>query len=244
MNKIIISSTARVNCGFERANWGFARVVWVFALVICASGLLVSCSESEENASADEYKNWQARNDSYFASVRSRALDAIALAKIAYGDNWEQRCDWRAFLSYSREEKADSNESTDSIFVQIVQRGTGSGYPLGTDNIRVFYLGRLMPTDLHPLGKMFDHSGQSTIVDKIFDRNTARPSDFSVASLTRGFATAVQHMRIGDRWKIYVPYKLGYGKTKTGTIPAYSTLVFEVELVQYARSGSVLPSWN
>lgn len=244
MNNIIISSTARANWGFARVNWGFARAIWVFALVICASGLLVSCSESEENASADEYKNWQARNDSYFASVGSNARSEIARAKAAYASEWEQNCDWRAYLSYARSAAAQNNTTTDSIFVQILKRGTGSGCPLGTDNIRVFYLGRLMPTQQHPEGKMFDHSGQSTIVDKIFDRNTATPSTFAVTELTRGFATAVQHMHIGDRWRIYVPYNLGYGNAERTGLPAYSTLVFDIELVQYARNGTAMPDWN
>lgn len=41
-------------------------------------------------------------------------------------------------------------------------------------------------------------------------------------------------MHPGDRWMIYIPYELGYGSRTSGPIPAYSTLIFEVELLMIA----------
>ena len=41
-------------------------------------------------------------------------------------------------------------------------------------------------------------------------------------------------MRVGDRWIIYIPYSLGYGNRASGPIPAFSTLIFEVELLGIA----------
>lgn len=38
-------------------------------------------------------------------------------------------------------------------------------------------------------------------------------------------------MRIGDKWEIYIPSELGYGKISQPGIPAGSTLIFEVELI-------------
>ena len=38
-------------------------------------------------------------------------------------------------------------------------------------------------------------------------------------------------MNLGDRWIIYIPYDLGYGNKSNGDIPAFSTLVFDVELL-------------
>ncbi|MBO4730956.1 MAG: FKBP-type peptidyl-prolyl cis-trans isomerase, partial [Bacteroidaceae bacterium] len=55
---------------------------------------------------------------------------------------------------------------------------------------------------------------------------------------------AVQHMHIGDKWRIYIPQELGYKDANRTDVPAYSTLVFDVELVQYARAGTNLPAWN
>lgn len=219
-------------------------LIIIIGLMMGAAPLLTSCSDSDDNGNANEFANWRERNDEYFLSVRTNALRQIAHAKSAYGDQWEDNTNWRAFLSYARSESATNNTAHDSVFVEVLQRGTGSGCPLASDRVRVFYAGRLMPTTQHPDGKMFDHSGQSTLMDKIFDHNTATPSTFPVTELTRGFATAVMHMHIGDRWRIYVPQELGYKNTKRNDVPVYSTLVFDVELVQYAHAGATLPAWS
>ena len=215
----------------------------LLGILLCATPLLTSCSDSDDDGS-NEFANWQTRNNQYFADIRTSALNAINQAKTAHPDSWQDNCDWRAYLSYARSATATNNTATDSIFVKILKRGTGTDSPLSTDNVRVFYLGRLMPTTQHPDGKIFDHSGQSSIEAKIFDRSTAVPATFKITELTRGFATALQYMHIGDRWRIYVPYQLGYGSTTSASVPAYSTLVFDIELVQYARMGTTLPDWN
>ncbi|CRH73020.1 FKBP-type 22 kDa peptidyl-prolyl cis-trans isomerase [Chlamydia trachomatis] len=44
----------------------------------------------------------------------------------------------------------------------------------------------------------------------------------------------MQHMSIGDKWEIYIPAELGYGKFSQQGIPAGSTLIFEIELFAIA----------
>ncbi|MBQ7741455.1 MAG: FKBP-type peptidyl-prolyl cis-trans isomerase [Bacteroidaceae bacterium] len=220
------------------------HLIIIIGLLLCAAPFFTSCSESDDNSSDNEFANWRERNEEYFASIRSNALSKIAAAKRLYSDDWQSHSDWLTYLSYSRSESASNNTAHDSIFVEVLERGTGSGCPLSTDKVRVFYAGRLMPTTQHPDGKMFDHSGQSMLMDKIFDHATATPSAFPVSELTRGFATAVQHMHIGDKWRIYIPQELGYKNANRTDVPPYSTLVFDVELVQYARAGASLPNWN
>jgi peptidylprolyl isomerase len=46
-----------------------------------------------------------------------------------------------------------------------------------------------------------------------------------------GWQIALQQMRVGDRWMIYIPSELGYGNRPSGPIPACSTLIFDVELL-------------
>jgi peptidylprolyl isomerase len=38
-------------------------------------------------------------------------------------------------------------------------------------------------------------------------------------------------MHAGDKWVIYIPYEMGYGSKACADIPAFSTLIFEVELL-------------
>ena len=69
----------------------------------------------------------------------------------------------------------------------------------------------------------------------VFDsspRNGALPTRLKVSNLIDGFSTALQHMREGDRWEVWIPWRLGYGSTDYGNIPAYTTLVFEIELLE------------
>ena len=220
------------------------HLIIFLGLMLCAAPLFTSCSDSDSDGSSNEFANWRERNEQYFASVHDNALGQISTAKAQYGAEWEEQCDWRAFLSYGRSADASSNTLQDSVFVQILTRGTGSGCPLVSDKVRVYYAGRLMPTDLHPDGKMFDHSGQSTQIDKIFDHKTATPTMFNITDIARGLGTALLYMHIGDKWRVYMPYKLGYNTTEYTNIPSYSTLIFDVELVQYARNGTSLPEWS
>lgn len=209
------------------------------AVIVCALG---SCSDSS-SGEKNEYANWQKRNDAYFTSIRQTALDSISEAQSAYGDQWSEHTTWRTYLSYSLNAGASSNTPTDSIIVQILKKGSGSGTPLSTDSVRIFYLGRLIPTDAHPEGNIFDHSGQSSLPERIFNHETGVPSTLMVSNTVRGMATALQYMHIGDMWRIYVPYTLAYSSNERTGVPAYSTLVFDVELVQYSHKGSALPPW-
>jgi FKBP-type peptidyl-prolyl cis-trans isomerase FklB len=48
-----------------------------------------------------------------------------------------------------------------------------------------------------------------------------------------GFTTALLNMHPGDYWRVTIPYQLGYGATASGSVPAYSTLIFEIKLVEF-----------
>jgi FKBP-type peptidyl-prolyl cis-trans isomerase len=39
-------------------------------------------------------------------------------------------------------------------------------------------------------------------------------------------------MQVGDKWEIWIPWMLGYGETGNNSIPGYTTLVFEIELLE------------
>ena len=49
-----------------------------------------------------------------------------------------------------------------------------------------------------------------------------------------GWQLALQRMHVGDKWVVYIPYTMGYGNRTSGPIPAFSTLIFEVELLGIA----------
>src|SRR5574344_336031 len=50
------------------------------------------------------------------------------------------------------------------------------------------------------------------------------------SSVIDGWSLALQHMHVGDYWRVYLPYYLAYGSTKYNSIPAYSALIFTIRL--------------
>ncbi len=70
-----------------------------------------------------------------------------------------------------------------------------------------------------------------TINGKKFDSSLGgTPVAFRLNELIEGWIIAMQHMCIGDKWEIYIPAELGYGKFSQPGIPGGSTLIFEIEL--------------
>ena len=55
-----------------------------------------------------------------------------------------------------------------------------------------------------------------------------------------GFTTALLKMKKGDTWLVYIPYALAYGSSASGSVPAYSTLIFKMTLYDYAAEGVAL----
>lgn len=74
-----------------------------------------------------------------------------------------------------------------------------------------------------------------TINGKKFDSSRGRaPLAIRLCDLIEGWIVAMQQMCVGDRWEVYIPAEMGYGKFSQPGIPAGSTLIFEIELLGIA----------
>lgn len=197
-------------------------ILYLLAL-LAPVGLLSSCSESDNEE--EEFPNWKKTNEQYFNN-----LYAMAKSSADMGDK-----SWKVIRQWSLEEST-AKDPYDYIVVNVLENGTGSGCPLYTDSVKVHYEGRLLPSTSYPDGYVFDKSFTGE-----FNPATALPAKFAVSGMIDGFTTALQYMHIGDHWKVYIPYQLGYGSSASGSIPAYSTLVFDVTLVSYYRVGVEVP---
>ena len=96
---------------------------------------------------------------------------------------------------------------------EVIKMGKGAK-PTATDKVKVHYHGTL--TD----GTVFDSS-----VDR------GEPITFALNQVIPGWTEGVQLMHVGSKFRFYVPQELGYGARQAGSIPPYSTLIFEVELL-------------
>ena len=197
-------------------------IIYLLALLMPV-GLLSSCSENDSDV--EEYPNWKATNDKFFNN-----LYTTAKADTAQGNQ-----DWKIIRQWSLVESGATAPS-DYIVVNVLEHGTGSGCPFYTDSVKVHYEGRLLPSTSYPDGYVFDKSFTGD-----FNPATALPTTFAVSGTVDGFTTALMNMHIGDRWKVYIPYQLDYGNVDNGSIPAYSTLVFDITLVSYYRAGVDVP---
>lgn len=76
------------------------------------------------------------------------------------------------------------------------------------------------------------HYTGKTINGKTFDssRGGVAPA-FRLRDLIPGWIIALQQMRVGDKWEVYIPAEKAYGKINQPGIPGGSTLVFEIELI-------------
>ena len=100
------------------------------------------------------------------------------------------------------------------IYYKVLEQGNGSTSPTIRSIVSVHYRGTLID------GKEFDNS---------YKRNC--PEAFRLCDVIDGWQLALQQMHVGDKWIIYIPYELGYGSKACAGIPAFSTLIFEVELL-------------
>lgn len=188
---------------------------------------LVFSACSESSSDDDEYANWQQRNEQYLASV---ANDSLA------------QPGWQRIKNYSLNPDSEGTVS-EYIYVKVIESGDPDGdQPAFTDSVRVAYQGRLIPSKTYPEGKVFDGTVYGTYNDKT---NANVKFLISNSTMTSGFATALQHMRRGDHWRVYIPTELAYGATGSGTtIPAYSLLIFEMTLIDFSPAGQAMPVWS
>ena len=205
----------------------FKAMAYIILPLIGVGMACVSCSE--EDNTVDEWADWQKKNDSYWNSLYSETQQ-----RISSGDN-----SWRVLTVWSKDEKYEL-KTTDRIIVHVLNEGKGTEQPLYTDTVRVHYVGWLIPSASYAGGYQFDKSYS----DDSFDTETSIPAKGALSGFTDGFATALLNMHQGDHWRIYVPYTLGYGANVHGSIPAYSTLIFEVTLASFWHPGTRVPEWS
>lgn len=112
----------------------------------------------------------------------------------------------------SREEGVKALER--GVLYKVLASGNADGrHPTRRSIVTAHYTGWTIN------GKKFDSSRGGT------------PLAVRLCDLIEGWIIAMQQMTVGDRWEIYIPSELGYGKFSQPGIPGGSTLVFDVELL-------------
>ena len=116
------------------------------------------------------------------------------------------------YLSEQRKRKG-VKETESGILYEVLKDGNGS-LPVLTDEVEVHYHGTLVN------GEVFDSS-----------RDRGEPAKFRLNQVIAGWTEALQLMKVGAKWKIFIPADLAYGKNGSNSIGPNETLTFEVELL-------------
>ena len=175
---------------------------------LCAPLFFVACGD--DDATDTIAGAWQIENEAQFA-------------RIAMNPDFTRR---------------ESLSGNGFIMYRVLASGDPSGRsPYFNEQVWINYTGWFKNDWSMPATFVNDRG--HTIINRIVfdttidDRGNARPRPFRPNQLIPGFADALQHMRPGDRWEVWIPWSLGYGRNDHHGIRGFSTLVFEIEMVRF-----------
>lgn len=182
----------------------------------------------------DVYRQWTAQNLGINAKMAGMAMIMCADGKDLMSDDEGRMLLQRFQEEFELRNNPKARENVDAgrkFMLQIgnnksvyttksglkyrrIKEGNGK-HPSATDRVKVHYTGTLID------GTKFDSS---------IDRG--EPITFPLNQVIPGWTEGLQLMDEGSKYMLYIPYNLGYGMHEMGNIPAGSTLIFEVELIQ------------
>ena len=144
-------------------------------------------------------------------------LPTLAVYKLTKGDKTMSKRDY--ILANKDWLEAKSKEEgvkvlPKGIYYKVLAEGdVSSAQPTVRSIITAHYTGKTID------GKQFDSSRGGV------------PLACRLCDLIEGWIIAMQQMHIGDKWELYIPAEMGYGKFSQPGIPGGSTLIFEIELL-------------
>jgi len=147
----------------------------------------------------------------------SREMTAKRQAEIAKASA-ENKKQEEAFMAENKKKEGVKTLSS-GLQYKVLKEGNGP-QPTLYDTVTVNYRGTLLN------GTEFDSSYKR-----------GQPATFPVNGVIRGWSEALQLMKTGSKWQLYVPARLAYGEAGTGgVIPPNAALIFEVELISIANN--------
>ena len=148
-----------------------------------------------------------------FVETHTEAIKAKAL-EAKYGEN---KAAGEKFLAENKtKEGVITTES--GLQYKVIKEGKGE-IPTKESSVKVNYKGTLID------GTEFDSS---------YKRNA--PATFRADQVIKGWTEALTMMPVGSKWELYIPQELAYGSRETGgLIKPFSTLIFEVELLEIEK---------
>lgn len=189
------------------ANWGMMlrNDSLMFNPEIIKEGIKDALYTGKTKLTEEQLKDVMTSFQNEMRDKQMKILAAKAAENKAKGD---------AFLAENKT-KEGVKTTPSGLQYKVITSGKGKT-PTKESTVKVHYTGTLLD------GTKFDSSR---------DRN--QPAEFGVTQVIKGWTEALQMMKEGDRWMLYIPSDLAYGARGAGeAIGPNSTLIFDVELLQ------------
>lgn len=205
----------------------YLKYIWLAVILFPLMGMVSSCSD--ETTEEEEFENWQQKNDAYLNELAANPR-------------------YKKILTYTKDATTPGLTAADYIYVDVLESGSGTETALFTDSVLYTYRGSLIPSKSYADGYVFD---QTFLGD--FDWSTAgmlkacaswNTYTSGTSLWTEGFCTALQNMKKGDHWKVYIPYQLAYGEAGSSSIPGYSIIIFEMAVADVWHPGEIRPPFK
>jgi FKBP-type peptidyl-prolyl cis-trans isomerase FklB len=133
-----------------------------------------------------------------------------------YGNNKKAGEDFLAAnAKLAKKKKSGITVLPSGLQYKVLTQGNGP-VPKATDKVKVKYEGRLID------GTVFDST----------EKHGGEPATFSPNQVIKGWTEALTLMPVGSKWQLYIPQELAYGSRSAGTIPPFSALIFDVEVLE------------
>lgn len=197
----------------------FKTICFVLPL---AALLFASCEEVQE---ASKYDNWQSRNEAYIDSIAGET-GKVFVATLEDADRMELG---RLFAIATT---SGTTAGEQYVYCKKITANPEGRRPLYTETVSAYYYGTLIT------GDKFDgnFTGYSAVDRQELNAEDKKPTEFdapaefAVSGMITGWTAALQLMRTGERWMLYIPYQSAYGTSGSKSIPGYSALAFDLIL--------------
>ena len=174
---------------------------------------------------ASKYDNWQARNEAYIDSIAGET-GKVFVATLEDADRMEPG---RLFAIATT---SGTTAGEQYVYCKKITANPEGRRPLYTETVSAYYYGTLIT------GDKFDgnFTGYSAVDRQELNAEDKKPTEFDapaefkVSGVITGWTAALQLMRTGERWMLYIPYQSAYGTSGSGSIPGYSALAFDIIL--------------
>jgi FKBP-type peptidyl-prolyl cis-trans isomerase FklB len=172
-------------------------------LEVYTAGIRDALGGAKPRLSQEEVNKTVSEIQSRVMAARQKEMQELADNNLSEG---------KAFLEANGKKEGVKTLSS-GLQYKVLAEGSGKT-PKATDEVTVNYRGTLID------GTEFDSS-----------YGRGKPLTVKVNGVIRGWSEALQLMKAGSRWQLFIPPDLAYGERGMGRIPPNSTLIFEVELI-------------